>query len=62
LAVSDEPFCLGACGGFTNARYAETGDLRDQWLCRVHMKPARAIFMSTERWAIERDLYEMRKR
>lgn len=59
--MDDEPFCSGACGGFTNARYAITGDVRDQWLCAVHLKPARLVFMSTDRWALERDLWELRR-
>jgi hypothetical protein len=58
--VDDKPFCdCTGAAGYTNKRYHETGDIRDQWLCAEHMKPARAIFMSTERWALERDLWEM---
>jgi hypothetical protein len=53
------PFCPSAspANGFSNAKYRETGDLRDQWLCDCHGLPSRTIFMGTERWKPERDAW-----
>lgn len=53
--MPDAPFCSCGCpNGFSNARYRETGQLRDQWLCADCHRPAQQLFMSTDRWAPER--------
>lgn len=55
------PFCdcVGSRRGYTNAKYDETGDVRDQWLHAECGRPARKIFDSTDRWELERDLWYM---
>lgn len=53
--MSETPFCSCGCpNGFGNAKYRETGELRDQWLCADCGKPARQLFLSTDRWKTER--------
>lgn len=61
MASERAPFCDDGCQGYSNALYRVTGDLRDQWLARCG-RPAKAIFMSTNRWDLERDLWLLRQR
>lgn len=49
------PWCVcRPSSGYSNARYRESGKLKDQWLCGDCWLPARAIFHNTIRWAAER--------
>lgn len=57
--MSDQaPYCDDGCQGFSNARFHETGDLRDQWLAACG-RPAKRIFDATDRWELERDLWQL---